>query len=491
MALFIAVIGAGTALWTTHGITEVESIIASQATLLSNGGGLYYDLNAYPFTVSPYGPLLYGLEAVSALAGFAPMTAGRLISLLALCGVIFLIHRLLRLHLEDRYAVWTGALCAGVSANLITWGSVGQSDMLALFFSVAALERYSAYRAKTTSMALAVSAVCIAGAIFSKQSFVAAGATISILHVMHEGRGGLRFVFGLGAAGIAIAGALNWATAGGYWQNAVIANLNPFSWGTLSDQLSYLVPTAVWLVLLAVAGFARTKLKGIHMFGLYLALSFAVFLAISPKVGSDLNYQIETVVALCLSAAWSLDRLNFFRLLFAGDRSWVTLLQLPLMLYIVLNIAVTAKVALQRVGRDLDREQQFQAITPYLQDPGRLVSVEIDPLLLVGRPIEVEPLIFTFVEEAGMLDGTPVLQDLRDKRFSVIILYEDLFMKNRTKLQLGTPTLPDAHLAAIAKEYELVDYAPGPLVGGLYIYKPKVDQPSLSRLDPGPQVIPQ
>ena len=73
MALIMAVIGACTALWTKHGITEVEAIIASQATLLSNGGGLYYDLNAYPFTVSPYGPLLYGLEAVSVLAGFAPI----------------------------------------------------------------------------------------------------------------------------------------------------------------------------------------------------------------------------------------------------------------------------------------------------------------------------------------------------------------------------------------------------------------------------------
>ena len=129
---------------------------------------------------------------------------------------------------------------------------------------------------------------------------------------------------------------------GGYWQNAVIANLNPYSWGTLADQLNYLVPTAAGLVLMAAAGFVRSKLSGIHMFGLYLALALAVFFAISPKVGSDLNYQIETVVALCLCAAWSLDRLNFFRLVFAGDRSWITLLQLPLMLYIVLNIAVTA-----------------------------------------------------------------------------------------------------------------------------------------------------
>ena len=490
MALIMAVIGACTALWTKHGITEVEAIIASQATLLSNGGGLYYDLNAYPFTVSPYGPLLYGLEAVSVLAGFAPMTVGRLISILALCGVIFLVHRLLREHLNDRYAIWTGTLCAGASANLITWGSVGQSDMLALFFSVAALERYSAYRSNAAYTALVWSAVCIAAAIFSKQSFVAAGATISILHLLHEGRRGLRFVVGLGAAGIAIAFALNWGTAGGYWQNAVIANLNPYSWGTLADQLNYLVPTAAGLVLMAAAGFVRSKLSGIHMFGLYLALALAVFFAISPKVGSDLNYQIETVVALCLCAAWSLDRLNFFRLVFAGDRSWITLLQLPLMLYIVLNIAVTAKVALGRMVRDLDRQEQFQAITPYLHDPGRLVSVEIDPLLQVGRSIEVEPLIFTFVEEAGMLDGTPVLKDLREKRFSVIILYEDLFKKDRTKLKLGTPTLPDAHLEVIKEGYALVDFAPGPLVGGLYIYKPRVEQASFSRLDSTPQVIP-
>ena len=54
------------ALWATHGITEVEAIIAAQATALSRGSGLYYDLNQYPFTVSPYGPTLYGIEAIFA-----------------------------------------------------------------------------------------------------------------------------------------------------------------------------------------------------------------------------------------------------------------------------------------------------------------------------------------------------------------------------------------------------------------------------------------
>ena len=483
--------GAAVALWTTHGITEVESIIAAQATALSSGGGLYYDLDRYPFTVSPYGPILYGLEALGVLLHLPPLTVGRVVSLLALGGVIFLVNRLLRLYTKNPYTVWTGTLMTAASANLVSWGSLGQSDMLGLLFSVAALERYSTYRLKQAPGALLASAVFVAAAIFSKQSFIAAGATISILFLMENPRGGLRYVLGLGTVGVAIALTLNWATSGGYWANAVIANLNPFAWHKLTDQLHYFVLTAGSLALVAVAGLAGGKFRRIHPFALYLALSTIVFLATSPKIGSDLNYQIETVTALTLCAALALERLNFFPLLFADSKRWITLLQLPVLLYIALNCAVTGKVALQRIGNDLLRQDQFQALAPYLSLPGRIVSVEIDPLLHSGRPIEVEPLIFTMVADAGMSDPTPVLEDLEAREFSVVILYEDLFDNDRSKLRLGTPTLPDAHLDVMKANYSLVDHLPGPFVGGLYIYTPNQEHAALTQLTYSPQVIPQ
>lgn len=485
---FSAVVGiafvlqAAAALWVTHGITEVEAIIAAQATAFSRGSGLYYDLNQYPFTVSPYGPLLYGLEGVAAGLGLSPMLAGRVISLAALAVIIALVYRLLALYCESRYAPWAGALLAGSTANLVTWGSVGQSDMLALMFSAAALERYCTYQVRGTRAALAASAALVAAAIFTKQTFLAAGATICVLLLMENPKRGLRYIAGLGSAGLAIVAALNWATSGGYWSNAVLANLNPFSLAKLGNQLEYFAFTASALCGLAAAGLAGPKIRGLHPFAIYLGFSTLMFLATASKIGADLNYQTETVLALSLCAAFALDRLRFFPLLFAGDKGWVTLLQIPLLFHMVLNCAVTGKVAFQRVLRDLDRQDQFAALTPLIGQSNRLLSVEIDPLLQTGRLIEVEPLIYTLLVDAGMSDPKPVLEDLRQGRFDRVLLYEDVFDKDRGPLGLEAPSLPPEHLEAIAKHYALLQHVPGPLMDGVYVYGPKSGEPQSAHL---------
>lgn len=464
---------AAAALWITHGITEVEAIIAAQATAFSRGAGLYYNLNEYPFTISPYGPLLYCLEGVAVLLGLSPMLTGRVISLAALAVTVVLVHRLLALYCESRYAPWAGALLAASTANLVTWGSVGQSDVLALMFSAAALERYCTYQVRGTRTALAASAILIAAAIFTKQTFLAAGATICVVQLLQSPKRALRYISGLSCAGLTIVAVLNWATSGGYWSNAVLANLNPFSLSKLGAQLEYFAFTASGLCILAAAGLARRKVRGLHPFAIYLGFSTLIFLATASKVGSDLNYQTETVLALSLCAALALDRLRFFALLFAGDKGWVTLLQIPLLFHMVLNCAVTAKVALQRVVRDVDRQDQFAALTRLIGPSNRVLSVEIDPLLQTGRLIEVEPLIYTLLVNAGMSDPGPVLNDLRRRQFDRVLLYEDVFDKNRERLGIEAPSLPPEHLKAVTEEYALLQHVPGPLMGGIYVYAPK------------------
>jgi hypothetical protein len=408
---------AAVSLWAVFGFAEVESIIAAHARMWAAGGGLYTDLNHYPFTVSCYGPLLYAFETLGIFAGLDPLTTGRSLSMAALSGVIFMAYRLLKLTCENKYSTWVGTLLVASTANLVTWGTSGRADMLGLFFSAAALERYFTYREHGRRTNLLASAALIAAAIFTKQTFAAAGATIAILHFSANRKSGLRFVFGLGSAGVAVALALNWATDGGYIANAVTANLNPFQASNLVDQLRYFAFTAIPLCLLAAAGLMARKGWSVHPFVLYLAFAVPVFLATAPKIGSDLNYQIETGVALGLCAGLALDRLRFFRLLFAGDQGWVTLLQVPLLLHIVLNAAVTGKVALQRVGRELARQEQFAQLAPRINGPGRLLSVDTDFLTRSNHLIEVEPFIYHRLVDAAIVNPEPVLEDLQDGPF--------------------------------------------------------------------------
>jgi len=458
-----------------HGMTEVESIIATHAMMLSRGESLYWNLDQYPFTISPYGPILYSLEALGVLAGAEPMAVGRVVSFLALLATVWLVYRIVLVHTADRRYAWTGALLAAGTSNLVSWGVIGQSDMTALAFSTAAVERYSVWRRDRRGADLVWCGLWIALSIFSKQSFLAAGAAISLMVLLDDRKTGLRFVGGLAPAGVAAALGVNWITGGYYFDNAILANLNPFSWEVLGIQLQYLVNACGALIFVAAAGWRGAFSKEGRPLYAWLLAALAVFLLTAPKVGSDLNYQIELVAALSVCAGWALWRLDFFDKVIAQDKGLVPLLQIPLLLHIVLNCAVDVRHAGVRYMRDQERRTQFAQLERWVKpEAGRVVSVEIDPLLLAreGR-IEVEPLIFSFLVEAGVADPEPVLSDLKQSAFDALLLYHDVNKTPSSEIDTGAPRLPPEHMQVVRENYRLVEHVPGPLMGGIYVYQPK------------------
>ena len=473
-----------------HGLTEVEAIVASHAMMLSRGESLYWNLDQYPFTVSPYGPTLYSLEAIGVLLGAAPMAVGRLAAFAALLWVIYLVYRITLLYTEDKRYAWTGALIAGGTANLVSWGVVGQSDMPALAFSVAALERYSVWRRDRRTAPLVWCGLFIALSIFTKQSFLAAGATISVLMSLDERRTALKFLAVLAPAGVATALLLNVLTGGYYFDNAIMANLNPFAWDVLGTQMNYLLNACGALIVMAFSGWRWAGSKEARPLFAYGAAALTIFLLTSPKVGSDLNYQIEPVVALSMCAGWSLWRLEFFDKLLSRDKGLVPLLQLPLVLHLVLNCAIDFRQAGVRYIREVERRAQFAELKPWLEpSSGRILSVETDPLLHARNgEIEVEPLIYSLLVEAGVTDSGPVARDLAEAQFASVLLYHDLEKTDPREIPPGFPRLPIAQMELVREHYQLVRHVPGPLAGGLYVYEPKGSgtgvQPIVSQSNP-------
>jgi hypothetical protein len=477
-----------TTLSARHELTQVESIVGMHATMLAgseglaSGEGLYYDLQRYPFTISPYGPVFYVLSAGLQKAGLPVLLAGRLISLTALFAVLWLSWRLLLLHTGDRAASLAGTLLLASTANVVQWGTAGQVDMLALCFSLAALLMHSHYQATGKAAPLVASALCIALAIFTKQTFVAAGAAISLLVVLHAGRRGLCFVAGLGTAGLGLALLLNGLTAGRFFQNAVVANLNPFSAQKFWQHVRHFLPAAGGLLAITAAGWSRLRTGRFHPFHAYLAAAAAMLALTAPKVGSDLNYQLETTTALCLCAGWSLHRLDFFRLWIGRDRGWVPLLEVPLLFHLVLNAGLSGKNVFERSLLEDLRRHELALLQPYLEGGGRVLSAQIDPLLQSGLRLEVEPLIYTLLVDAGVVDPEPVRKDLAEGRFSLVVLYEDVFEEQPLPKNPEIPSLPQAHLREIRKHYQLVEHIPGPLLNGDYLYQPKEAEGLTTRL---------
>lgn len=460
-------------LWARHEFTQVESVVANHSASLTTGHGIYFRLNGYPYTITAYTPIFYALQAGLYWLGVPIFVAGRALSFLALLGVLLVCRGLLRLYAVDRHSIWAGTLLIASIGIVGLWGTVGQVDMLALLWSLAALYSYSQYRLDQNPRRLWQAGLFIILAIFTKQTMIAAPASIALLLAFENRRRAVWFIAAVSLCGLAVVAALNQSTHGGFIESTVLANINPFSAEKLLSHLHYLLAAGGGLLLIAIAG-ARSAFRPVlQPLFVYLVSAVAVFAATGPKIGSDLNYQLETLIVAGLCAAWSLDRLRFFPRLFQADRSPITLLQIPLLLSVVMNLAISARASIERIGGELLHRSEYTVLQPYLDSArGPVVSVELDPLVQSRRLFEVEPLIYTLLVEAGRINPEPLRQDLARSKFPLVILYEDVFAPRSEPRHPEMPSLPGVQIDEIRKHYRLVRHVPGPFLNGVYVYVP-------------------
>ncbi len=459
--------------WSRHEFTQAESVVANHSRNLATGFGIYHRLDRYPYTVTAYMPCFYLLQAAAYRLGLPIFLAGRIFSFAALLGVLVVARRLLALLTEDRLATWTGTLLIASTANLAAWATVGQIDMLGVFFSLFAVYQYFRYRKTRKPRPLVWTGCFLALALSTKQTMLAAAGTICLFLLIEERRRAAILLAAIGVPLATLVLALNHWTAGGFVENVLWANLNPFSFRKLLEHLRYLAPAAGGLIVIALAGAPAAFRRGLHPLYMYLAASALLLLATSSKIGSDLNYHLETMVVLGICAGWTLHQLRFFPLSFRGSPSAVTLLQIPLLFHIVLNLVISGRVLLEKAVSETLHRAEYAQLQPYLAaDRGRILSVQLGPLVQAGRRLEVEPLIYTLLVEAGRLDPEPVLRDLSEKRFGLVLLYEDVFQPRNGPRPPELPSLPPSQLEAIRRNYRFVEHIDGPFLQGDYLYSP-------------------
>ena len=166
--------------WAHHEFSPVESMIALQSELMQQGRGLYHNFESYPYIVTPYGPVFYMLALGLHALTIPWLQSERLISLAALGANWCIVWRILRLLVNDRRARVAGFLLVLASTNLCYWGTIGQTDMLAICFSLAAFRSFLDWRNSGATGRLVAAGIFVALAVFTKQTAVAAGATIAV-----------------------------------------------------------------------------------------------------------------------------------------------------------------------------------------------------------------------------------------------------------------------------------------------------------------------
>ena len=460
-----------TMLWAANELSPPESVVAAQSLMLAHDGTLYYDLRHYPFTVCAYMPSFYWLESGLIRAGLSAFHAGRWISFAALLGLIALCGRLALLYADNRHAAWIASLAVASSSLLGSWGTVGQVDMLASVFALAAFYNYSRFEVRGAN-SLWIASVYAALAVFTKQTMIAAPAAIFLCLWMRDRKKALWFgaLFGGGVAAAALA--INVALDGRFLSNTVFANINPFSAAKFLAQFRYFASISFGMLAIVAVSFGR-MLRGRALAPcVYLILAVLVFLGTAAKVGSDTNYQIESTLLLAVCAAIGLHEINFFQLYFARSKSWITLLLIPLALHVAIGYRASANVLLGRLINEKLFRAEIEQLKPYVQPAGGLVlSTDFNAMVRLRQRMDVEPLIYSLLVSAHKIDPEPVRRDLARGAFSAVILSEDVFQAGQfDNAEIGT--LPLMQLDEVRRHYRLVRHVPGPFLDGVYVYEP-------------------
>src|SRR5579871_1459050 len=413
-------------LWAENGFSGPEPVVAAQSTMLARDGTLYYDLNSYPYTVCAYTPIFYLLEAGLFKLGIPVFAAGRLISFTALLGIVGLCWRVLIFYTRDRYYAWTGAILCASSALLLFWGSTGQVDTLALLFALAAFERFSSNLLNRDCSLAWAGLLCVL-AFFTKQTMLACPAAIvAVLCLERRWKTAAVFATAVGGSVLAIAGIINTVTHGHFLANTVLANINPFSIGKLEDHVKYLLLTAGTLVLIAAAGARQAFGMRAYTPFVYLAIALLVVLATAPKIGSDLNYQMECTILLAVCSCISLKALNLVSLVLGGSKSWVTLLQIPVGVFLVLNLSLSGKQLFVRVFLEQQERKTTALLAPYFTGGAQVITSSYNLATRLAGRIEVETLIYRILVDAKVVNPEPLRRDIAEERFRAIILSEEV-----------------------------------------------------------------
>jgi len=459
-----------TMLWAVNELSPPESVVAAQSSMLVHDGTLYYGLKDYPYTVCAYMPLFYWLESGLIRAGLPAALAGRWISFAALLGLIALCGRIAFLYTGDRNAGWVASLAAASSSLLGSWGTTGQVDTVAAFFALAAFYHYSRFDVKRES-SLWIAGVFAALALFTKQTMIAAPLAIFVLLFMRDRKRALWFavIFGGGVGGAMLA--INAMLDGRFLTNTVFANINPFSALQFFAQLRYFFAVSFGMLVIVAVAFGR-MLRGRALAPcVYLMLAALVFLATAAKVGSDLNYQIESTLLLAICTAIGLHEVDFFRLYFARSKGWITLLLIPLALHIAIGYRVSANTLLARLLHEKLFRAEIEQLKPYVPPSGGLVlCTDFNAMTRLRQRMDVEPFIYNMLVSAHVVNPEPVRRDLARRAFSTVILSEDVFHPEQIN-DLSIGTLPASQLDEVRKHYRLVRHIPGPFLDA-YVYQP-------------------
>jgi hypothetical protein len=431
----------------------------------AKGHPIYRTLYSYPYITANYAPLTLLLAlALTPLLGVT-YAAGRIWTLLAILSLAITLVAWIR-QSGGRWlvAAVTALLFVG-SPYIYHWAPLFRMDILGLALTVAGI--YAVWRSVESRRPhlLWLAAVLFVAALYAKQSFVfAPAAAIAYLFFFVDRRRALEVVAIMGLLGGGLFVLIDRFTGGGFWQSMVVSNVNPFLWPEFWQQLGAFARTFAVLGLLTawylvdkfVLDRSLPLQKKVNPLDLYLIAALAS-LVLAGKAGSWENYFFEALFVLALYSGLALNRL--------GQMGQPGLhLLVPVLVLIQISLMWYTPRAAERYMQ-LTRESN-EAMAPILaRTPDPIISEDTGLLVSNGKTVDYHSFEYSQLARAGRWDQAWVLDQLRQRRLSMVILETGTRLdvdhyQRFTREFMSELDLNYAHTGTVGK-YEL--YEPDPL----------------------------
>jgi hypothetical protein len=467
-----------------------ESIIYDQAQRLLRGEPLYmpYD-DRPPYSVAAYTPLYYWLAAaLQALfgPGFLP---GRIVSFIAALVAAMLVGYVASQRTGDRWAWPFGAVIflalgmpgayplnelpapyptwLGMAYPFFPWMALYKEDVLAAALSIGSVALLAGPRWRSVA---GLAGLLAALAFLTKQTAIAPAAACLVWHWFQDRRAAVAFALCAGLPVAAAAATLE-LTTGAFLANTVYANANPFALEALLLNLKMLALFQIGPLLLAALWLfapraGRTRLDS--LLALYL-LGTALPLVGLGKVGSNHNHWLEFAVATSVVATvalWAVAETRWRALLAALLLALHAAALVPLVNVTALK-GLWEQRSLAAVEPDAGRAAAFQQLVERVRaEPRDVVANPLDVIVLAGRPVLLEPYLFSIFHSQGLWSPDPIVGWLCTRRVGLIVTDHPLEQFNPSYHGYTHWPAPvyGAMLEAFARESH---------VGGRYVYVPR------------------
>lgn len=424
-----------------------ESIIYDQAQRLLRHEPLYMPLDRPPFSVAAYTPLYYWIVAALQATvgpGFLP---GRIVSVAAslvaasLAGWIawrrtgdrlagpFAALLFLGLgvpgvypvvHLPEPYPSWLE-----ITYPNVPWLSLYKEDVLAIALSAGSVALLLGGRGRRWLVAAGL----VAGLAFlTKQTTIAPIVAGSLWLWGRDRRQAVLFALAVGLPIVVISAALELTSGGAYLANTAGANANPFSREALQLNLGMLAlfqagPLALallWLVARLSDGFAEPD----RLLALYWGGSILPLVGMG-KVGSNHNHWLELALATSVLATLALWGL-------AGQRWCAMLASLLLAAHLAAVVPlVDVESSLGYSGPEPVRVDEFARLIERVRsEPGDVLANPLDVIVLAGRPILLEPYLFSIFERQGLWRSDPIVERICGRAVGMVVTDQPLELIN-------------------------------------------------------------